>query len=186
MLLYWDLVQIDKMMWVFRKRIAELKEENLQLKNKPEDTERPSKIIQIIHKKNRISLDKPVEEWTPAHFIKYYQQKYREKYNHDCKYSSDDWKGYAVRVHHFLQRQQLTPEQYKAFIDWAFKKVFSRTFIPTFGNIVSDTHFYQWRDSSTKEQRTADDVFKSMAEEQNKDKGTSLENVNKLINGLGI
>ena len=187
MLLYWDVVQIDKMMLIFRKRIAELKEDVIQLKNKPEDTsERPSRIIQIVNKKSKLSLEAPVETWTPGHFIKYYQQKYREKYSRDCKYSQDDWRGYAIRVHTFMQQQQLTSGQYKAFIDWAFKKLFTKTFVPTFGNVVSSSHFYQWRDMHSETSRTADEVFRTMVEEQNKNREIDPNQSDNLINGLGI
>lgn len=162
MLIYQDLIQVDKILhklkvYIIKQRqeilrykeeLAACREEIIQLKNRPEPIgDRPSKMV-VVGQKSRIDLEKPIEEWGPAYFLKYFQQKYFKKYRSMRKFSSEDWRMNALRVHNFLQRHddELEKSEYINFIDWLFKKKASKTFVLTVGNIVSDTHFYQWRD----------------------------------------
>ncbi len=190
MLLYKDRIQVDKMLYILKKRISALREENIRLKNRPDpvsDTP-PKTVIKVVAQKSRISLDDDVNKWGPAHFIKFYQRKYKEKYGKTRYFSGDEWRAGALRIHYFLERHrdELTKEKYKKFIEWIFKKIAKRSFIPMIGNLVSDSHFYTWRDSK-KGITTFDNGFtKEIEPPQSNNNDMSVQEIDENIKNWGI
>ena len=151
MLIYSDRIMVDFMLAWQKRRILYLKQEIVKIKNRPEPTEEPppKNVIHIAGCRARLSLVDPIDKWTAAHFIKYFQKKYKEKYGKGRNFSVSSWKYEAFRIHYFLERyrDEIDKSGYKTFIDWIFKKIATRKFVPFIGNIVSDNLYHKWRDS---------------------------------------
>jgi len=178
MYLYWDPIQTSKMLFILRLQRDALSEENTQLKNRPEPTAKPASVIQIVKHKHRLDLEKPIDEWNSAHFVKYFKQKYEDKYATKPHFSQDEWGAYALRIHDFLHRHQkeITNAEYKQFIDYLFKKVATRMFKPTIVIITSDMYFYKWFDIKKKKS-----VQLPSPDDSSGIRTFSLEDVNKLL-----
>ena len=182
MYLYWDPVQMLKMLFILRLQRDAFSEENTQLKNRPEPTAKPAAIIQVVKYKNRLDLNKPIEEWNSAHFVKYFKQKYEDKYATKPHFSQDEWGAYALRIHDFLHRhkEEITNVEYKQFIDHLFRKIATRMFKPTIVILTSDKYFYQWFDIKKKKETQTSILGDSGI------RTFSVDDVNDLINRAGV
>lgn len=182
MFLYWDPIQTAKMIYILRTQANSLAEENVELKNRPAPEAKPAIIVQFTKQKHRIDLEKDVKDWNSAYFVKYFQFKYNEKYETRPHFRSDEWGAHALRIHDFLHRhdKEITKEEYKQFIDYLFKKVFSKTFKPIVGNILSDRYFYKWYDihkkKTTSQTITEDDGIRKF----------TVQDIDDMLDGIGV
>ena len=151
-----DPAQIDRGYYKARRIIERLieenkilQEENKHLRNKPDIVyDMPSqKSLKIMVKKVKTLQDVPIEQWHTGHFIRYFQEKFKEKYKRDYKIEGKQWKAFAFRVKQFRDTHLEIKDgtQYKALIDWLFKKKFNNRFIANITLISTDSLFVEWQ-----------------------------------------
>jgi len=169
-----DIIQVDKAIYIMRYKIASLKEEshklkqeNSQLKNRPDSIydPLPKKSLIVSRSKSKLDLNINIEKWTSAHFIRLFQELYFEKYTIKFKVSEKSWQVFAFRIKQFRDNHLEIQEnfEYKSMIDWLFKNKFSKTFVASIPLITSDAMFYQWIPTTKNRKQTNPEKFKTIA-----------------------
>jgi len=151
-----DPVQIDRFCnWVHQK-LDSLKAENTQLRdmlqqlrNKPDVVYDPpnKKNFMIKVGRTRIDLDSPIASWNTNHFIRLFQQQFKQKYNEDYKIIGRDWQANAFRVKQFKDTHEDIQDnlKYREFIEWIFNCVANTKFVPNITTITSDVFLTKWK-----------------------------------------
>jgi len=168
-----DIVQVDKAIYAMRYKIIslksetrELKQENSQLKNRPDTVyDPPKKSLIVTRSKAKIDLTINIEKWTTTHFIRLFQELYFDKYEVDFKISGKSWQAFAFRVKQFRDNHLEIQDNsiYKSMIEWLFKNKFNKTFIASVPLITSDAMFYQWIATTKSRKQTSSEKFKAIA-----------------------
>lgn len=145
-----DSVQLDRAIYFMRVRIAELKEEsaqlraeNQQLRNRPEQAAQSLKVERL---KEKINMDLPIEQWHMPNFIKRFQQLYEQKYAIARVVKGSEWRTIALRFKTFRDAHIEIQDNvaFKNYIEWMFKEKFTKKFIATFPLICSNNLFFEW------------------------------------------
>jgi len=169
-----DIVQVDKAIYAMRYKIAvlkadvkNLKQENEQLKNRPDTfyDPLPKKSLIVTGSKAKLDLTINIEKWTTAHFVKLFQELYFKKYNTDFKITGKTWQVYAFRIKQFRDAHIEIQDNnsYKNMTEWLFESKFNKTFIASIPLITSDSMFYQWITTTKSRKQTSAEKFKTIA-----------------------
>lgn len=169
-----DIVQVDKAIYAMRYRIVslkaesyKLKQENSQLKNRPDTVydPLPKKSLIVTRSKAKIDLTINIEKWTSTHFIRLFQELYFKKYNIDFKINGKSWQVYAFRIKQFRDTHLEIQDNsvYKSMIEWLFSNKFNKTFVASVPLITSDSMFYQWLTTTKSRKQTSPEKFKTIA-----------------------
>jgi hypothetical protein len=93
--------------------------------------------------KIKIKSLKTVENWSNRDLLIYFLRKYEEFTTKRFEFPPDAWPGLLARIKGFREKLDLTPQQYKEFIDNIFHIFFTQEeYVPTFGTVVSEKVFY--------------------------------------------
>jgi len=145
-----DRVQLDRAIYFMRVRIAALKDEvdqlkteNQQLRNRPEQV---SHGVSVERPKEKINMDLPVDQWHIPHFVKRFQQLYEQKYATPRVIKGSEWRTIALRCKTFRDSHIEIQDNvaFKGYIEWLFKEKFTKKFIASFPLICSNNLFYEW------------------------------------------
>lgn len=104
-----------------------------------------SLVIQVAKDPGLSFEGKIPENWNVLDFMRYYQKLYLEKYRMPFHFNSSAWKQFPGTVKTFMIRHQLTPVEYKRFLDTLFSEICNDRFIPSPGFIVSDKLLQRYR-----------------------------------------
>lgn len=181
-----DPIQLDRFCTWVRKRIAGLVMENKQLKdviqqlrNKPDKVYDPpdKKNFKIKVGRERIDLSAPISNWRTNHFIRYFQQRFKNKYNEDYKVVGRDWQANAFRVKQFKDTHEDIHDnaKYREFIDWVFDNIASRKFVPSIVTITKDLFLTKWKISGANGVSTRNSNFTDLIDNLPKTKRSSEE-----------
>lgn len=169
-----DPIQVDRWLFRIRARLAKYKEENkqlheqvMQLRNKPDSVYDPPKKRNLVVRGSaaKIDMSAPIAKWHTGHFIRYFQEKYNQKYpGQEFKVRGSQWKAYAIRIKQFRDcHEELKDNRtYKNMIAWLFDNVFNKRFVATIPLITSDSMLHQWK-IGTSDQQTSPERFKQIA-----------------------
>ena len=168
-----DEVQVDKAIYFMRYRMAvlrannsSLKQENSQLKNRPDIVyDPPKKGLVVKRTKGKIDMSMPVDKWNTHHFLGLFQELYSKKYPVDFKIRGQQWQAFATRIKQFRDTHDEIQDNgvYKSMIEWLFARKFNKKFIASIPLISSDAMLYQWLAATKDQSLTSPERFKQIA-----------------------
>jgi len=142
-----DEIQVDKAIYFMRFQITKLREENKQLKNRPDVVQDFKKSLVVRRSKTKIDMSAPIDKWNTHHFLRLFQELYLKKYEgKDFKIRGQSWGAFATRIKQFRDTHEEVRDnrEYKNMIEWLFTHKFNKKFVASIPLISSDAMLNQW------------------------------------------
>jgi len=107
--------------------LEELRKQNIRLKS-------------YIEKSGYWAELKKIQEWKPFDFLHYFCNLYNKKYKKEYKVMGNIVRAYQ-KIEEFMTQHNIKNKEYKDFIDLAFTRYFTESFIPSIGTVCAPSFF---------------------------------------------